>query len=261
MSSEKQIVLITGAASQIGIGCHTALHFAEHGARVAICDTDGEGLRQTREAVEKRGGEVISHTLNVADTGSVDAMVADVEQRWGAVDVLINNAGIARTAPFTEMTDEQLHQTMDVNFGGTVRFSRAVAPGMIRRGSGVILSVSSIEGHTWGWPAHVHYCASKGAIEGLTRALAVELGPNGIRVNAVAPGLIWTAQSTDPVNSVGPEGLQKLTDSIPLRRVAHPEEVADFLLTLASPAAGYMTGQTVVFDGGITLGELTPLLT
>ncbi|MCK8514925.1 SDR family oxidoreductase [Methylonatrum kenyense] len=261
MSFDNQVVLVTGAASQIGIGCHAARRFAELGARVAICDTDAEGLAQTRKAIESRGGQAKSYTLSVADTSAVDAMVAELEETWGSVDVLVNNAGIARTAPFTEMTDEQLNQTMDVNFGGTVRCSRAVAPGMIRRNSGVILSVSSIEGHAWGWPAHGHYCASKGAIEGLTRALAVELGPHCIRVNAVAPGLIWTAQSTDPVNSVGPDGLEKLTAAVPLRRVARPEEMAEFLATLASPAAGYMTGQTVVFDGGITLGELTPLLT
>jgi len=260
MRFRNNVVVVTGAASQIGIGCHCALRFAGEGARVAFCDTDPDGLSRTRQRIEAQGGEALAFPLDVADTAAVDAMVTEVERRWGRIDVLVNNAGIARTAPFTEMSDADLARTMDTNFGGTVRFSRAVARGMIDRGSGVILSVSSIEGHAWGWPAHAHYCASKGAIEGLTRALAVELGPHGIRVNAVAPGLVRTAQSTDPVNSVGPEGLEKLTGSVPLRRVAKPEEVAEFLMALASPAAGYLTGQTVVFDGGITLGELTPLL-
>jgi 3-oxoacyl-[acyl-carrier protein] reductase len=127
---------------------------------------------------------------------------------------------------------------------------------MIERRSGSIVNVTSMMGHPWGWAEHVHYSASKAANEGLTRALAVELGPHGVRVNAVAPGFVETAQSTSREHSVGPEGLRLAEPYIPLRRIAQPAEIADVVLFLASDAARYVTGQVLLADGGITLGDL-----
>jgi 3-oxoacyl-[acyl-carrier protein] reductase len=127
---------------------------------------------------------------------------------------------------------------------------------MTERGAGAIVNFSSLMGHPWGWSDHVHYSASKAAIEGLTRALAVELGPHGIRVNAVAPGFIVTAQSTSREHSVGPEGLELAVPYIPLRRIGQPEDISDVVLFLASDAARYVTGQVLLADGGITLGDL-----
>jgi 3-oxoacyl-[acyl-carrier protein] reductase len=111
-------------------------------------------------------------------------------------------------------------------------------------------------GSAWGWDDHVHYNASKAAIEGLTRGLAVELGPHGITVNAVAPGFVWTAQSTSREHSLGPEGMKIAADYVPLRRTAEPEDIADVVLFFASAAARYVTGQTLLADGGVTLGDL-----
>jgi 3-oxoacyl-[acyl-carrier protein] reductase len=127
---------------------------------------------------------------------------------------------------------------------------------MIERGTGRIVTVSSLMGSAWGWDEHVHYNAAKAGIEGLTRGLAVELGPHGITVNAVAPGFVWTAQSTSREHSLGPEGLELAKDYVPLRRIGTPEDIADVVLFLASDAARYVTGQTLLADGGITLGDL-----
>ena len=138
--------------------------------------------------------------------------------------------------------------------------ARAVAPQMISRGSGRIISLSSLMGGWWGWSEHVHYNASKSGIEGLTRGLAMELGPHGVTVNAVAPGFIWTAQSMSVEHSVGPEGLALAVPFMPLRRIGDPEDIADVVLFLASDASRYMTGQTLLVDGGITLGDLSSVL-
>jgi 3-oxoacyl-[acyl-carrier protein] reductase len=183
-------------------------------------------------------------------------MIAEAERCFGSVDVLVNNAGIARRAAFSTMSEEEFRRTLDVNLGGCFNCARAVVPGMLARGAGAIINVSSLMGSPWGWAEHAHYSASKAAIEGLTRGLAVELGPYGIRVNGVAPGYIRTAQSTDQVHSVGSEGLELAAPFIPLRRVGEPGEVADVVLFLASEDARYVTGQTLLTDGGITLGDL-----
>jgi 3-oxoacyl-[acyl-carrier protein] reductase len=129
---------------------------------------------------------------------------------------------------------------------------------MIERGGGRIVNLSSLMGGWWGWPEHAHYNASKAGIEGLTRGLAIELGPAGITVNAVAPGFIWTAQSTSREHSLGPEGLELAVPYIPLRRIGQPDDIADVVLFLASDAARYVTGQTLLADGGVTLGDLGP---
>jgi 3-oxoacyl-[acyl-carrier protein] reductase len=176
----------------------------------------------------------------------------------GRIDVLVNNAGIAKKRAFAEITDEEWNLTMGVNLGGAYKCARAVIPAMLRQGRGNIISISSLMGCAWGWAQHAHYSASKAGIEGMTRALAVELGPYGITVNAVAPGFIWTAQSTSREHSVGPEGLKVSEGYIPLRRIGRPEDVTDVVLFFASSAARYVTGQVLLVDGGLTLGDLSP---
>ena len=256
MRFDGQTVLVTGVGSQIGIGRAIALAAAAEGAAVFANDVVAEDLDQTIASVRDAGGEIEGYVADVADGAAVKAMVDEAEKRYGRIDVLVNNAGIAKRAPFTEMTEEEFRRTMDVNLGGTFNCSQAAAPGMIERASGAIVNLSSLMGTPWGWAEHVHYNASKAAIEGLTRGLAVELGPYGIRVNGVAPGFIETAQSTDPDHSVGPEGLQLAEPYVPLRRIGNPEDIAQVVLFLASDAARYVTGQTLLADGGITLGDL-----
>ena len=256
MDLDGKVMLVTGAGSQIGIGRVIALTAAARGATVFANDVIADDLEQTVEQVRKAGGEVTGHVADVSDGQAVGAMVAEAERVYGRVDILVNNAGIAKKARFVDLTDGELRRTMDVNFGGAFNCSRAVARGMIERGGGAIVNFSSLMGHPWGWDEHVHYSASKAAIEGLTRALAVELGPQGVRVNAVAPGFVFTAQSTSREHSVGPEGLELAVPYIPLRRIGQPDDIAEVVLFLASDAARYVTGQVLLADGGITLGDL-----
>lgn len=186
----------------------------------------------------------------------MEAAIDRAHERFGPVEVLVSNAGIARLKAFVELTDADIDQVMGVNFGGAIRLIRAAAPKMLERRAGSIVCISSIAGCAWGWGTHAHYSASKAAIEGLVRALAVEFGPAGVRVNAIAPGAVRTAQTLDEVNSVGEEGLRAIAGGIPLRRVGDPADIAAMVMALASADAAYLTGQTVIVDGGITIGGL-----
>lgn len=256
LSLEGKVALVTGAGSQIGIGRATANRLAAAGAVVAANDVDAEDLDKTVQEVRSKGGIISAHVADISDQASVRAMFAEAEGLHGRIDVLVNNAGIAKRAPFVTMTQEECRHTFDVNFGGCFNCAQAAASGMIERRAGRIVNISSLMGSPWGWDEHVHYSASKSAIEGLTRGLAVELGPHGITVNAVAPGFVFTAQSTSRSDSLGPEGLDVAREYVPLRRIADPEDIADVVLFLASDAARYVTGQTLLADGGITLGDL-----
>lgn len=251
------VVFVTGAASSLGIGRATALAFAGRGYQLALADIDAEGLRETAELCAQAGANVCSVVIDVSDTASVQAGVAEILARYGRIDALIANAGIARKRSFVDTSDAERSEVMETNFGGAWRCARAVVPGMIERRHGYIVSVSSLMGSAWGWAQHVDYSASKAAIEGMTRALAVEVGPYGITVNAVAPGFIRTNQSLDSVNSGGEEGMRTSVGYVPLRRIGEPEDIASVILFLCSDAAQYMTGQVLLVDGGLTLGDLS----
>jgi 3-oxoacyl-[acyl-carrier protein] reductase len=253
---EGKVALVTGVGSRIGIGRAIARALAEEGAIVAANDVVAEDLERTVTELREAGAEVTSHLADVSDHAAVRAMAAEAERLHGRIDVLVSNAGIAKRAPFAAMTEDEYRRTLDVNLGGCFACARAVVPGMIERRAGRIVNVSSLMGSAWGWDEHVHYNAAKAGIEGLTRGLAVELGPYGITVNAVAPGFVWTAQSTSRDHSLGPEGLELAREYVPLRRIGDPEDIADVVLFLASDAARYVTGQTLLADGGITLGDL-----
>src|SRR5215210_349421 len=252
---EGKVVFLTGAGSARGIGRATALAFAREGARIAANDVTTDDLAETVDLVRAAGTEVEAFQADVSEASEVDRAVAAATDRFGAIDILVSNAGIAKKKAFVELTDEEWRRTVDVNLGGAMHCARAVAPGMIARGSGRIISLSSLMGGWWGWTEHVHYNASKSGIEGFTRGLAMELGPHGVTVNAVAPGFVWTAQSMSVEHSVGPEGLKLAVPYVPLRRIGDPEDIAEVVLFLASDASRYMTGQTLLVDGGVTLGD------
>lgn len=245
-------VLITGGG--IGIGKATALAFAKAGYRVAVTDVlEAEG-RTVAKAIADGGGRAEFHRLDVTSTEQAEAVVAAVESQ-GAIDCIVANAGIAHKVPLDQLTDAKWDHTFDIDLKGMIRVVRPAVPAMRKRGRGAIVCVSSIMGVAYGWDEHVHYSAAKSGVVGLVRGLAVELAKSGIRVNGIAPGYIRTAQLLSPVHSLGPEGAEKAAEFIPMGRLGEPEDIADVILFLASPSARYMTGQTVVVDGGLLVGR------
>jgi 3-oxoacyl-[acyl-carrier protein] reductase len=253
-----QVVFLTGAGSVTGIGRATALAFAKEGARVAAVDVTTDDLAESVDLLRAAGAEAAAFQADVSQADAVQRAVAAATERFGKIDILVSNAGIAKKRAFVDLSDDEWRRTIDVNLGGAMHGARAVAPQMIARGGGRIINLSSLMGGWWGWSEHVHYNAAKAGIEGLTRGLAMELGPHGITVNAVAPGFIRTAQSMSVEHSLGPEGLDLAAPYIPLRRIGDPEDIAGVVLFLASDAARYLTGQTLLIDGGVTLGDLGP---
>ncbi len=252
-SSERGTVLITG--SGIGIGAATARAFADAGYRVVVTDVlDEEGQRVAQEITEG-GGEAEYHHLDVTSTEEVERAVSEAEGRYGPLACVVANAGIAHKVPLTELTDEKWDHTHEIDLKGVMRVCRAAAPGMREAGRGSMIAVSSIMGVAYGWDEHVQYSAAKAGIVGLVRGLAVELARDGIKVNGIAPGYIRTAQALSEEHSLGPEGLEKAAEFIPMGRIGEPEDIADVILFLASDAARYLTGQVVVVDGGLLVGR------
>jgi 3-oxoacyl-[acyl-carrier protein] reductase len=249
----KPTVIISGAG--IGIGRATALAFAKDGYRVCVTDIlEAEG-NQVVEDIKAAGGEAYFRRLDVRKSDEVDTIVQEIDKKYGGADVVVANAGIAHKVPLAQMTDEKWDLTFEIDLKGAFRMARAAAPRMRERGKGAIVAVSSISGISYGWAEHVHYSAAKAGILGLVRGLAAELGGDGIRVNGVAPGFIRTAQSLSEEHSMGKAILEAQTPSIPLRRIGEPDEVADVILFLASKGARYVTGQTLLVDGGLTIQQ------
>ena len=247
------ILLITGGG--IGIGRATAFAAAKANYHVVVTDVLRAEGQEVASAIVAAGGSAEFKPLDVTSTPEVNAVVAEVEATHGAIDCLVLNAGIAHRVPMSEMTDERWDRTLDVDLKGMLRVARAALPGMKTRGHGSIVALSSIMGVAYGWDEHVHYSAAKSGVIGFVRALGVELARQGIRVNAVAPGYIRTAQALSKEHSLGPDGLDAAAAFIPMGRVGEPEDIADVILFLASPAARYITGQTLVVDGGLLVGR------
>lgn len=250
---DQRTVLITGAG--IGIGKACAHIFASAGDHVVVTDVlEAEG-NAVAEAIRSAGGSAEFIALDVRSTEQADKVVQDVEALRGGIDVIIANAGIAHKVPLSELDDEKWDFTFDIDLKGMFRVIRPAVPGMKARGSGAIVCVSSIMGIAYGWDEHVHYSSAKAGVIGLVRGLAVELAREGIRVNGIAPGYIRTAQLLSEKHSLGPAGAEKAGEIIPMGRIGEPEDIADVIAFLASNAARYMTGQTVVVDGGLLVGR------
>jgi 3-oxoacyl-[acyl-carrier protein] reductase len=242
-------VLITGAA--IGIGRATALAFGKAGYHVFVTDI----LEKEAHAVVAEIGEHAEFIkLDVRSTENANAVIAQVEKKYGALDCIVANAGIAHRVPIAQLTDEKWDYTFDIDLKGIFRIVRPAIPAMRAAKRGAIVALSSIMGNTYGWDEHVHYTAAKSGVAGLVRGLAVELARDGIRVNGVAPGYIRTAQLLSKEHSVGPDA-DKCGQYIPMGRIGEPEDIADVIQFLASNAARYMTGQVVVVDGGLLVGR------
>ncbi len=252
-NSESSTVLITGAG--IGIGAATARSFARAGYRTIVTDILEEEGRSVVADIESDGGEAEYHHLDVMSTEEVDSVVSSVQDRYGPLDTVVANAGIAHRAPLAELTDEKWDHTHEIDLKGVMRVCRAAAPAMREAGRGSVIALSSIMGVAYGWDEHVQYSAAKAGVVGLVRGLAVELARDGIRVNGLAPGYIRTAQALSEEHSLGPEGLEKAAEFIPMGRVGEPEDIADVAVFLASDAARYLTGQVITVDGGLVPGR------
>ena len=249
----KPTVMISGAG--IGIGEATALAFGRAGYHVYVTDVLDDDGRETVAAIEAEGGSASYSHVDVTDSANVDAAVAAAEAATGALDAVVANAGIAHKVLLSEMTDDKWDQTLDVDLKGVFRLCRAAAPAMRQAKRGAMVAVSSIMGTTYGWHDHVQYNAAKAGVVGLVRGLACDLGGDGIRVNGIAPGFIKTAQALSTVHSVGLAGLEAAAAYIPLGRHGEADDIADVVLFLCSHGARYVSGQTVIVDGGLAVGR------
>ncbi len=244
-----RVALVTGAAS--GIGQATAQRFLAEGARVAAADLNGDGLQ-----AEFSGQDgAITVVGDVSEPADAARMAAAAVESFGAIDILVNCAGIARYTNFLELPLEEWQLVQDVNSTGTFLMAQAVARHMVAQGpadhSRAIVNIASVEAHvvlaSSGHP-QVHYNASKGAVHMTTRALAIELAPHGIRVNSICPGLTETPLAAYALAT--PERRASISKQVPLGRVAQPREIAAAALFLASEDASYITGEALVVDGG-----------
>lgn len=247
----RPVALVTGAAS--GIGQAVAVAYARMGVRVmgGYLPADPHDPAETQRLVAQAGGECSMMAMDVTDSASLDAIAAAAVERFGRLDYAVANAGLLRRAPLLEMSDEQWNEMLNVDLTGVMRTFRS-ASRHIGEG-GALVAISSIAGGVYGWQDHAHYAAAKAGVPGLCRSLAVEFAPRGIRCNTIIPGLIETPQSLDSKNSLGSEGLAKAGKAIPLGRVGRASEVADLVCFLTGPASSYITGQSIVIDGGLTV--------
>jgi NAD(P)-dependent dehydrogenase (short-subunit alcohol dehydrogenase family) len=246
MLLKDKICIVTGAASKRGIGRATANLFAEHGATVVILDLDEEASRLAAAAVTGQGHK--GYACDVTDRERCIAAVAAVLSDFGRVDVLVNNAGISQALKIMEIDPESYDKVLDINVRGTLHMSQAVIPHMRRRKAGSIVNMASVAGQRGGGIfGGAHYAASKGGVLGLTKAMARELAPDNVRVNAVCPSLIDTdifgGQLTD-------DRRREITASIPMGRPGEAREVAGCCLFLASELSSYVTGSEVDVNGG-----------
>ncbi len=250
-----KVAIVTGSAA--GIGKETALLFAREGAKVVVCDMMEEKGQAVAEEICAAGGEAIFVRVNVADKASTDALAKAALDRFGRIDILVNNAGITRDAQFIKFKDGEVQGMMSeadfdaviaVNLKGVFNCTQSCAPAMLKQGSGVILNATSVVG-IYGNFGQTNYVASKAGVIGVTRVWARELGPKGIRVNAVAPGFILTDMTAKMPEKI----LQGMAEKAPLRRAGRPADIANAYLFLASDEASFVNGAVLQVDGGLIM--------
>jgi 3-oxoacyl-[acyl-carrier protein] reductase len=246
LSFKDKVVLVTGAGR--GIGKAIALAFAHEGARVAANDVNPDSCAATASEINSIGGGAIACHADVSSKLAVQTMLIDIEDRWGRIDILINNAGVEPHKPIVAMDEADWDRTIDVNLKGAFICSQSVGRMMVKQGGGVIVNIASIAGRAAGLRDRSAYVASKTGLIGFTKECAREFAAHNIRVNAICPGVIITEMTAHLRDNEAQ--MKKWLEDIPLGRLGEPNDVTGLALFLCSDAAGYITGQAINVDGG-----------
>ena len=253
-----RVAVVTGAAS--GIGRASAAMLAAAGATVVCADVDGDGAAATAASFADGGGAASGAAVDVSQRDAVDGLVAQAVADHGRLDVMCNVAGVAHTGNVLDTTEEELERVWSINFKGVLFGCQAAGRVMVERGSGAIVNMASVAVDL-GTPGLLCYSVAKAGVVQLTRTLASELGPQGVRVNAIAPGYIvtamtarrYTAEDGTVDEAERDKWLRMMSGSVPLRRTGEPEDIADAVLYLASDASSFVTGQTIRVNAGVTM--------
>ncbi|MFM0729959.1 SDR family oxidoreductase [Paraburkholderia sediminicola] len=250
-----KVVLVTGGAQGIGRGIAEA--FAARGASVAIADLRVDAASEAAQRLARQGGAARAYAADMAEYAQIERLVAEVEMDFGKLDVVVHNAAYFPLTAFDAITPAILQRTFAVNLAALFWLAQAATPAFIRQGGGRMLATSSVTGPRVAYPGLAHYAASKAGVNGFIRAAALELAKHRITVNGVEPGMI----RTPAMGNLGDDAHnRRIEQAIPLGRLGEPSDIAAAMLFLASDAASYITGQTIVVDGGATLPESTAVM-
>ncbi|WP_432697923.1 3-oxoacyl-ACP reductase FabG [Marinobacterium sp. YM272] len=245
MRLQDKVCIVTGSAN--GIGLATARKFVSEEAIVIVCDLDAAQVEAAKSELLASGGRAEGYRVDVSERETVDAMVDSVKRRFGRIDVLVNNAGITRDASLLKMDEAQFDSVIAVNLKGAFNCTQAVAATMVEQRAGAIINTSSISG-VYGNFGQSNYSASKAGVIGMTKTWARELGPKGVRVNAIVPGAV----ATDILKTVPEKILRQVENACWQRRIGQPEELANAYAFLASDEASYINGTTLEVSGGVS---------
>jgi len=249
-SLDGKVALVTGASR--GLGRAMALALAGCGAHVVVNGRNEAGLEATRAAVVAAGGSATAMAFDTTDIPTADAAIERIEAELGHLDILVNNAGYGNGRSGSETTNEEWNEIINVDLNACFRLARRASVGMIRRGWGRIINISSVNAHI-AREANASYCAAKAGLEGMTRALAVEWGPKGVTVNAIAPGYMMTPDNMGNALRADPVQRARFAERTALGRWGQGDELDGAVVYLASNAASYCTGHVLVVDGGMTV--------